>query len=526
MGAAEVQTSAADAAVAMTTEREMTVRQSFRFWPKAICFSLIISCAIIMEGYDTNLMSNFYPFPPFQNRFGDQVDSKGNKIISAEWQTIINNSGQAGSIVGLILNGWITERIGYRMTMQISMVAMIGAIFIPFFSTGLPMFVAGSVCQSIPWGVFQTLAVSYAADICPLSLRHYMTAWINVCWVIGQLISIGILNGLLSRPDEWAYRIPFALQWIWPIPIMVGTYYAPESPWWLVRHNRLDDARRAIERMITPQPDVEFDIDAHVEMMRVTTEFERENSAGAGYLDCFRGSNLRRTEISCMAWLTQAFAGTPFMGFGVQFMIQAGLSSRHGFTMSLVQTALGFIGCFIAMWVLTRFGRRTIYLVGLGFMVIDLTIIGCLGIPTLTSALSWAVGVLMVVVVVFYQITIGPACFTVVAEMPSTQLRAKTVAFARACYNAGGFITNVLMPRMIGVNAWNWGAKGGFFWAGIAALFFIWSFFRLPEAKGLTYSELDLLFEHRTRTRGFTQEAADLLKPELTHAEYKEGKEV
>ncbi|KAM0331400.1 hypothetical protein ACHAQA_003073 [Verticillium albo-atrum] len=431
--------------LAMRAEREMTIRQSLRFWPKAILFSFVISLAIIMEGYDTNLMSNFYPFPPFQQRFGNEVDSKGNPIISAQWQTIINNSGQAGSIVGLILNGWITERIGYRWTMQVAMTAMIAAIFIPFFSTSLQMFVAGSVCQSIPWGVFQTLAVTYAADICPLNLRHYMTSW----------------------------------------------------------------------------PDIDFDLDAHIEMMRVTTQFERENSAGAGYLACFRGTNLRRTEIACMAWLTQAFAGTPFMGFGVQFMVQAGLSSRHGFTMSLVQTALGLIGCLVAMWVLTRFGRRSIYLVGLGFMFVDLVIIGCLGIPAQTSRTSWAVGALMVIMVVFYQITIGPACFTVVAEMPSTQLRAKTVAFARACYNAGGFVTNVIMPRMIGENSWNWGAKGGFFWAGIAGLFFTWSWFRLPEAQGLTYSELDLLFEHKTRTRGFSQEAADLLKPELLEIDNK-----
>ncbi|KAL2671622.1 hypothetical protein Neosp_014212 [[Neocosmospora] mangrovei] len=468
--------------LAMRLEREMTVRQAIRFWPKAIIFSFIVSLAIIMEGYDTNLMSNFYPYPSFQERFGDEVDKNGDPIISAQWQTIISNSGQAGSILGLIVNGWVTERIGYRWTMQGAMVLMIGAIFIPFFSTGLPMFVAAAI---------------------------------NICWVIGQLISIGILNGLLSRTDEWSYRIPFALQWIWPIPIMIGTYLAPESPWWLVRHGRYQDAKQAVEKMITRQPDINFDVDAYVEMMCVTTQFEREKSAGARYFDCFRGTNLRRTEIACMAWLTQAFAGTPFMGFGVQFMIQAGLSSRHGFAMNLAQTGLGLIGCMVAMWVLTRFGRRTIYLAGLSFAVVDLVIIGSLGIPKASSGTSWAVGALMVAMVVFYQITIGPACFTIVAEMPSTQLRSKTVAFARACYNAGGFITNVLMPRMIGRNAWNWGAKGGYFWAGVAGLFLAWTYFRLPEARGLTYSELDLLFEHKTRTRGFSQEAADLLKPDL-----------
>ncbi|KAG7149624.1 Alpha-glucosides permease MPH3 like protein [Verticillium longisporum] len=97
------------ATLATRLERQMTVRQSLRFWPKAIMFSLIVSLAIIMEGYDTNLMSNFYPFPMFQQRFGDQVDKDGNPLISAQWQTIINNSGQAGSIVGLFINGIITE---------------------------------------------------------------------------------------------------------------------------------------------------------------------------------------------------------------------------------------------------------------------------------------------------------------------------------------------------------------------------------------------------------------------------------
>lgn len=216
-----------------------------------------------------------------------------------------------------------------------------------------------------------------------------------------------------------------------------------------------------------------------------------------------------------MAWLVQAFAGTPFVGFGVQFMMQAGLSSQDGFAMNLGQTSLGFVGCFIAMWVMTRFGRRSIYLSGLAFMFTCLMIIGALGIPNESPATSWAVGALIVFTVFGYQVTVGTACYTIVAEIPSTQLRVKTVAFARACYNAGTLITNTIMPQMVGKNAWNWGAKGGFFWAGMAALFFAWTWFRLPEPKGLTYSELDLLFEHKTKTRGFNQEAADLLKPEL-----------
>ena len=47
-------------------------------------------------------------------------------------------------------------------------------------------------------------------------------------WVIGQLISAGVLRGLLNRSDEWGWRIPYAVQWVWPIPIIIGVVLAPE----------------------------------------------------------------------------------------------------------------------------------------------------------------------------------------------------------------------------------------------------------------------------------------------------------
>lgn len=152
--------SAVAAIDAINTERDMSIRDTLRLWPKAILFSFFLSLAIIMEGYDTNLMSNFYPYPAFKNRFGDEEDPDGGLLISSRWQTIISNSTQVGSIIGLIINGFVTEWIGYKKSMIFFMVALIGAIFIPFFSTGLPMFLAAGIVQGIPWGVFQTLAVS------------------------------------------------------------------------------------------------------------------------------------------------------------------------------------------------------------------------------------------------------------------------------------------------------------------------------------------------------------------------------
>ena len=307
----------------------------------------------------------------------------------------------------------------------------------------------------------------------------------------------------------------FALQWFWPIPILIGTIFAPESPWWLIRKNRIEEARAAIRRLTTPSSGVKFDLDSHIEMMCLTNQFEIQVSSGAHYWDCFRGADLRRTEIAAMVWVTQAFCGVPFMGFGVQFMIQAGLDTANSFALSLGQNGISLIGCLIAWYLMTHIGRRTLYIYGLSAMFVILMIIGFLGIPNESAGTSWAVGALIIVMLFAFQLTVGPTCYAIVAEIPSTRLRIKTVALARAFYNAAGFVTNALMPKIVGKNDWNWGAKGGFFWAGVDFLFLVWTFFRLPEPKGLTYSELDLLFEHRIGARGFSQEAADLLKPEL-----------
>lgn len=56
---------------------------------------------------------------------------------------------------------------------------------------------------------------------------------------------------------------------------------------------------------------------------------------------------------------------------------------------------------------------------------------------------------------------------------------------------------------MLNPNAWNWGAKSAFFWFGLDVACFIWTFFRLPEPKGRSYAELDVLFEEKVSARKF-----------------------
>ena len=204
---------------------------------------------------------------------------------------------------------------------------MTAFIFIPFFAPNLTVLLVGQILQGLPWGVFQTLTTSYAAEVTPVALRPFLTTWVNGCWVVGQLIASGLLRATVTRNDHWAYKIPYAVQWVWPVPIFIGCWFAPESPWWLVRQNRLEDAKRSIRRLAANDREFsEHEADQTVQMMIHTNELEKAAAESSSYWDCFKRTDLRRTEIASVVWVIQIFCGQPLMTMSTYFYVRAGLA--------------------------------------------------------------------------------------------------------------------------------------------------------------------------------------------------------
>lgn len=147
-------------------------------------------------------------------------------------------------------------------------------------------------------------------------------------------------------------------------------------------------------------------------------------------------------------------------------------------------------------------GRRTLYVNGLAILTLILLLIGLVAISNSKHA-AWAIGSLLLVYAFTYDITIGPVCYSLVSELPSTRLKTKSIVLARNVYNVVGIINGIIVPYMLNPTAWNWKGKAGFFWAGSCFLCFVWTYFRLPEPKGRTYGEMDVLFERGITARKF-----------------------
>lgn len=170
-------------------------------------------------------------------------------------------------------------------------------IFIPFFAPSLSVLAFGQAMCGIPWGVFQTLSTTYACEVVPTILRPYVTAYVCMCWGAGILLSSGIVRACVSINGDLGWRLPFALQWMWPIPLMIAAYLAPESPWNCVRRDKLDEARASLMRLRKNTPNRELEVEAALAYIRHTTALEKAETANASFWECFQGTNLRRTEI-------------------------------------------------------------------------------------------------------------------------------------------------------------------------------------------------------------------------------------
>lgn len=489
-------------------EHKMTVREALRAHPKAVMWSLLVSTSIIMEGYDLVLINSFYAQESFARKYGDFVRASSSYQISASWQAGLSNAIGVGTIIGAFANGYFTQRLGYRKVLLTSLAAMVAFIFITFFAPNLPVLLVGELLCGIPWGVFATMGPAYGSEVCPMALRGYLTVYVNLCWAFGQLISAGVQSGLSSNKTQWAYRIPFAIQWIWPIPLFAILYFAPESPWHLVRAGRLEDAEKSVIRLASASR--KDNAKQTMAMMVHTNDLEKHIDAGTSYWDCFKGIDRRRTEIVCMAFAAQPFCGSAMGGTPTYFFVQAGLPTSISFKLSVGGLGIASLGTIISWFLLHAFGRRTLYLWGLAGLTGILWIVGIINVTAKDSVGgNYAQATMMLLWLFVYYLTVGPICYAIISETSSTRLRNKSVCLSRIAYYIAQIVTNVVNPYMLNPTAGDWKGKTGFFWGSFAFFFFIWTFFRLPETKGKTFEELDLLFAEHVGSRDFSKKRVD-----------------
>jgi len=509
--ALDMNTKAADyklaAIEAENQEHDMGVLQAVKQYPMAATWAFVMSCTIILEAYCVFLMGNFIPLPAFERDFGfyDAKADPPQYVIQAAWQSAFQAAGPLGALMGVFVAGPITTRLGYRWATIIGLMLLNCFILVFYFGKSLSVLFVAQLLEGIPWGIFIANAPAYCSEITPIQLRAPATQMLQMFWALGAIIVGGVTYYYNSKLEAKAYRVPIALQWMFPTPLAILLFLAPESPWWLVRKGRLEEAEKSVMRL--GRRDLLVPGEA-VAMMRRVIELEK-SVKDPSYLELFKGRDLYRTLIVCGVYAAQNLTGNLIANQAVYFFKQAGIGTNTAFALGLITSGLQAIFVMLS-WILTSYlGRRTIYVWGSLINVCFLIALGIAGSVGKSDAASLAQASLGLIVSVLFTLGPAPASWVIIGETSSIRLRPLTTAVGRASY----YIVNIpcifLASYMLNTAEANLGGRSGYVWAGTGFFCFVVAYFFLPEMKNRSYREIDILFNRRVPARQWSKTVID-----------------
>lgn len=271
------------------------------------------------------------------------------------------------------------------------------------------------------------------------------------------------------------------------------------SPWWLVSKNKIPQALRSLHKLGHTGQDGAVRLAV---IQRTLDEISRETD-GATYLECFRRSNLRRTLISISPLAIQSLSGITFAAsYSTYYMQLAGYSTSQSFVLQIVQQVVSMVGNVMSWYLVDRVGRRALTFWGMVLLTVILLVTGGLAVAGTDGSIRGTVGFILLYCW-WYNVTIGATAYTVLCEVSTARLRAKTVAIGLSLSNGLNMMWSFVLPYLFNPDKANLGAKIAFIFGGLSVLSCVYLWFYQPETAGRTYEELDEMFVKGVPARNF-----------------------
>jgi sugar porter (SP) family MFS transporter len=382
--------------------------------------------------------------------------------------------------------------------------------FVELFSTNWKIWIVAKLFMGSAMGSMQANTQTFVSEITPTAIRGLTLSLFQFWIIVGQLIASCVLEGTSHVHSSWSWRGAVVSQF-GPAIFCLAMFFAfvPESPYYLVARGRLEDARSSLARLRSGDSNSNnsSSLDDEVRQIHETLQHERQSrdADSVSYLECFRGTNLRRTFLACLPVVMQIVTGYPLCSnYLSYFLTLAGLS--NAFLITLISTIISLLSALSAFFLIERVGRRPQMLTGCYGIIASLLIISILGFGFAGVGEAWnyrALAAFCIIWTLFYYASVGAVGWAIVGEISSSRLRAKTTSVAALSSSLFNMAWSIAIPYLVNRENANLGAKSGLIFLGMAVVFTGVSFFCLPETKGREFDELGRLFEARTPARRF-----------------------
>lgn len=393
-----------------------------------------------------------------------------------------------GCIPGAMFAGFLSDRFGRRKVLfacalLYAISGLLSAIPQTFWQ-----FLAARAISGLGIGASSMICPVYIAELAPAEKRGRLGSLFQMGIVVGIFLTL-FINAWIQGLGDTTWKTEYGWRWMLAMEVLPAVFLTaflfitPESPRWLLKENREDEARSILVSVAGAKH-------AEQEIAAVRKVLAQEEGS---FFELFSSRLRKPLVLAVMLMAISQLSGiNAIMYYSTKIFATAGEEEKMAFTLSAIIGVVNVLFTFVALFLVDRAGRRPLLILGLAVQFVALVTTGWFfhtgqGGTLLLSAI--------LVFIAAFAMALGPIPWIVCSEIFPTRIRGRAMSVATFVIWSTCFLVAQTFPMLndspaIGPAKTFW-VYGGFSLLGLVLVIAL-----LPETKGKTLEEIEASWHH------------------------------
>lgn len=455
--------------------KEIKIRH---FWIYVI--AAVASLGGLLSGFDTGVIS------------GALLYINETWSMTSWTQGWIVSAAIVGAVAGAALNGSLSDIYGRKKIIVATGVIFAAGSLMCAYAASPVWLIVSRIVIGLAVGMVNFVVPLYLSEIAPQKIRGMLVSLFQLAITAGILFSY-LINRIFANA-EYSWRWMLGAGLVPAIVLLFGISFLGDTPRWLISKKREKEAKEIFLK-INPQEDAE----AHVSEVRATLVVPEKNKGGV-----FKPWMVMPVLVGVGMMFMQICTGINTIIFYTTTIFKmAGFSDNISAIYATIGIgAVNFLMTFVAIFFTDKWGRKPLLYAGLWGIFIALLALGAAFnfADVLGDKLRWVAVGSVVIYIMSFAMSLGPVGWIMVSEILPLQIRGLAMSICTVANFAFNFIVVLsFLPLIHSVGeAWTfWG------FAGITVLCLLFTYFLVPETKGISLEKIEQNWRDKVPARKF-----------------------